>query len=78
MSRYLVVVERGDRNYSAFVPNLPGCVATGKTRTEVLRHMQGAIEMHLDGLREDGLEVPQPTTDADWIEVASDVKIASA
>lgn len=78
MSRYLVVIERGDRNYSAFVPDLPGCVATGKTRKEVLRYMQGAIEMHLEGLREDGIEVPQPTTDADWIEVDSDVKVASA
>ena len=77
MRRYLIVIERGDRNYSAFVPDLLGCVATGKTRTEVLRQMQGAIEMHLDGLREDSLEIPEPSTDADWIEVDSDVKIAA-
>lgn len=77
MRRYLIVIERGDRNYSAFVPDLPGCVATGKTRTEVLRQMQGAIEMHLGGLREDSLEIPEPSTDADWIEVDSDVKIAA-
>ena len=73
-----MVVESGNRNYSAFVPDLQGCVATGKTRKEPLRNMQGAIEMHLDGLRADGLEVPQPTTDADWIEVDSDVKVAPA
>jgi len=77
VSRYLVLVARGGRNYSAFVPDLSGCVATGKTRTAVLRQMQGAIEMHLEGLREDGLEIPEPSTDADWIEVDSDVKVVA-
>jgi predicted RNase H-like HicB family nuclease len=72
-----VVIERGDRNYSAFVTDLPGCVATGKTRPEVLRQMQGAIQIHLEGLREDGFEIPQSSTDADWIEVDSGVKVAA-
>lgn len=77
MSRYLIVIERGGRNYSAFAPDLPGCVATGKTRTEVLRQMQGAIRMHLEGLREDGLEIPEASTDAGWIEVDSDAKVVA-
>jgi len=58
MSRYLVIVEDSETGYSAFSPDLPGCVATGKTREEVERHMREAIAFHLDGLKEDGELIP--------------------
>ncbi len=77
MSRFLVVIERGERNYSAFVPDLPGCIATGRTRTEVVRRMQQAIELHVATLREDGLPVPEPTTDGEWVEVDPDAGAAA-
>ena len=60
--RYAVVIERAENNYSAYVPDLPGCVATGDTREEVEREIREAIAFHLDGLREDGLPVPEPRT----------------
>jgi len=70
MTRYAVVYERTDNNYAAYVPDLPGCVATGRTRQEVQRRIRTAIRMHLNGLREDG-EVPaEPTTTAGSVEVA--------
>jgi predicted RNase H-like HicB family nuclease len=69
VSRYLVVIERGERSYSAYVPDLPGCIATGRTRNEVLRRMRQAIEMHVEALREDGLPVPPPATDGDWVDI---------
>lgn len=69
MSRYLVVIERGERNYSAYVPDLPGCIATGRTRAEVVRRMRLAIEMHIGALREDGLPVPEATIDGELVEV---------
>jgi predicted RNase H-like HicB family nuclease len=71
--RYLVVIERGERSYSAFVPDLPGCIATGRTRSEVVQRMQEAIEMHVEALRGDGLPVPEPTTDGEWVDVEADV-----
>lgn len=63
--RYLVVYEKGDNNYGAFVPDLPGCVAVGDTPEEVAREIREAIEFHLEAMREDGLTVPQP---ASWSE----------
>jgi predicted RNase H-like HicB family nuclease len=59
--RYAVVIEKADGNYSAYVPDLPGCVATGATIEELERHLKEAIRFHLDGLREDGAPVPQPS-----------------
>lgn len=56
-------------NYSAYVPDLPGCVATGFTKDETLRNMSGAIAMHLEGLRQDGLPVPAPSTSAEYLAV---------
>lgn len=76
MSRYLIVIERGERNYSAFVPDLPGCIATGRTRDEVVRNMQRAIEMHVEGMREDGLSIPDPTTDGEWVEVNTEASLS--
>ena len=69
MRRYLVVVEKVNGNYSAYSPDLPGCVATGKTREEVTRNMHEAIEMHLRGLQEDGLPVPEPQAFAEYVAV---------
>ena len=58
--KYPVVIERGLNNYAAYVPDLPGCVATGGTRDEVARNIREAIEFHLEGMREDGLPIPEP------------------
>lgn len=57
---YAVVIEKAERNYSAYVPDLPGCVAVGDTRDEVERNIREALAFHLDGMREDGLIVPEP------------------
>lgn len=69
MHRYLIVIEKADDNYSAYSPNLPGCVATGKSIEQVKRNMHGAIEMHLQGLREDKLPIPEPSSSADYVSV---------
>jgi predicted RNase H-like HicB family nuclease len=68
--RYAMIVERGERNYSAYLPDLPGCVATGKTVKEVKERMSKAIDLHLRGLREDGLPIPEPTSTVDYVEAA--------
>jgi predicted RNase H-like HicB family nuclease len=70
MHRYLVVIEPAGRNYSAYSPDLPGCVATGVTRDEARRRMQDAILMHLQGLREENLPIPEPSASAELVEVA--------
>ena len=70
MIRYLVVLERTERNYGAHAPDLPGCVATGQTPEETLQRMLEAIEMHVRGIEEDGLPVPEPTTTASYVTVA--------
>jgi len=70
MHRFLVVVERAGANYSAFAPDLPGCIATGDTVEETRRNMQEAIELHLQGLKEDDLPIPDPTSFAEIVEVA--------
>jgi predicted RNase H-like HicB family nuclease len=69
--KYAVVIERAESNYSAYVPDLPGCVATGATATEVEREIRGAIEFHLDGLRRNGLDVPVPSSSVEYVEVAA-------
>jgi len=71
MYRFLIVVEKADRNYSAYSPDLPGCVATGKTREQVTRNMHKAIEMHIHGLLEDNLPVPKSRSFAEYIAVPS-------
>jgi predicted RNase H-like HicB family nuclease len=65
-----MIVERGERNYSAYLPDLPGCIATGKTADEVKERMSQAIDLHLRGLREDGLPIPEPTSTVDYVEAA--------
>ncbi len=66
--KYLVVVEKAENNFSAYVPDLPGCVATGATHEDVQQNIREAIAMHIEGLREDGLPVPEPQTQADFVE----------
>ncbi|MEA2873563.1 MAG: hypothetical protein QOH67_3539 [Hyphomicrobiales bacterium] len=66
--RYAIVIEKAEGNYSAYVPDLPGCIATGATVPEVEQEMRGAIRFHIDGLKEDGLPVPQPTSIAEYVE----------
>jgi predicted RNase H-like HicB family nuclease len=66
--RYAVVIEQANGNYSAYVPDLPGCVATGGSVAEVEREIRDAIRFHIDGLKEDGLPVPAPTSIADYVE----------
>ena len=61
MKKYAIVVERARRNYAAYVPDLPGCVATGKTREETERRMREAIAFHIEGMKLDGEPVPEPT-----------------
>ena len=65
--RYAVVIEKGAANYGAYVPDLPGCVATGDTLQEVEVNIREAIRMHIDGLKEDRLTVPEPTSRAEYI-----------
>lgn len=69
MKTYLVIFEKAKRNWSAYVPDLPGCIACGKTREETARFIREAIEFHIKGLRLDGQPVPQPTSEAEMIEI---------
>lgn len=69
--KYAIVIEKAPgSNYSAYAPDLPGCVATGDSLDEVRRNMREAVEFHLDGMREDGETIPEPTTQVDYAEVA--------
>ena len=67
--RYAVVIEKAGHNYSGYVPDLPGCVATGATQESVERRLREAIRLHIEGLREDGLAVPVPFAVAEYLEV---------
>ena len=69
--RYAIVIEKAEGNYSAYVPDLPGCVATGATIEEAESEIRGAIEFHLEGLREDGLPVPEPASRVDYVEISA-------
>jgi predicted RNase H-like HicB family nuclease len=66
--RYAVVIEKADGNYSAYVPDLPGCIATGSTVAAVEVEIRSAIRFHIEGLRQDGLPVPPPTSMAEYVE----------
>lgn len=66
---YVVILERGDKSFGAYVPDLPGCVAVGKTKREVLRLIREAIEFHLQGMRDDGLPIPEPTSTTELVSV---------
>lgn len=67
MHKFLVVIEDAGENFSAYSPDLPGCVATGATRDETERHMYEAIQLHIEGLREDGLPIPKSTAVAEYV-----------
>ena len=69
MYRFLVVIEKAKNNYSAYSPDLPGCVATGKTREEVAYNMHAAVEMHVRGMLEDQLPIPKSYASAEYVAV---------
>lgn len=67
--KYAVVIARSPNNYAAYVPDLPGCVSTGATEDEVVRRIREAIEFHLEGMREDGLPIPEPLSTVAVVEI---------
>ena len=69
MTRYMVVIEQGDTTWGAHVPDLPGCVAVGETREEVVRLIREALSLHIEELRRDGLPVPSPTSEGEFVDV---------
>lgn len=69
--RYAIVIENAGANYSAYVPDLPGCIATGATIEECEKQIREAMEFHLEGLREDGLAVPEPASLVEYVEIAA-------
>lgn len=69
--RYAIVIEKAENNYSAYVPDLPGCVATGNTLEQVEIEIRQAIEFHIEGLREDGLLIPAPMSTVDYVNVTA-------
>jgi len=68
--KYLVIIEKADCNYSAYSPDLPGCVATGPTVKETLLRMRSAIQYHIEGLKREGLTIPEPSTKIKYIEIS--------
>jgi len=69
--RYAIVIEKAENNYAAYVPDLPGCVATGFTIEETEQQIRQAIDLHLRGMREDGLPIPEPSSSVDYVEIAA-------
>jgi predicted RNase H-like HicB family nuclease len=67
--RYLVIIEKGPRSFGAYAPDLPGCIAAAETREEVLRLIREAIEFHLEGLKDEGVSLPQPHSYSEFVEV---------
>ena len=71
MKKYLIIVEATETGYSAYSPDVPGCGSTGKTKEEVERNIQQALEFHLEGLREEGCAIPEPSSYSSYVEVAA-------
>lgn len=69
--RYAIVIEKAQNNYAAYVPDLPGCVTTGNSIEETEQQIREAIEFHIRGLREDGLPIPEPSSQVNYVEVAA-------
>ena len=69
--RYAIVIEKAENNYAAYVPDLLGCVATGKTIKETEQQIREAIELHLRGMREDGLPIPEPSSQVEYVKIAA-------
>lgn len=67
--KYLIVIEPTATGYSAYLPDVPGCIATGDTRDEVEREMKGAIALHLEGLKAEGLGIPEPSASSSYVEI---------
>ena len=67
--RYAVIIEEGENSFGAYVPDLPGCVAAGETREEVLKLIEAAIEFHIEGLREDGQPIPEPSSSIEYVDI---------
>jgi predicted RNase H-like HicB family nuclease len=67
--KYAVIVEEGKESFGAYVPDLPGCVAAAETKEEVLGLIQEAIEFHIEGMREDGQPIPEPSSSIEYVEV---------
>lgn len=67
--RYMVVIEQGPSRYGAYVPDLPGCIAVSESKEEVLHLIQEAIEFHLEGIKDEGVAVPQPHSYSEFVEV---------
>lgn len=74
MTAYMVVIEKAEHNFSAYVPDLPGCIATGKTREDAERMIREAISFHIEGLVESGCAVPPPTSSATVVEVPASLR----
>lgn len=70
MSKYLIVMERTGTGYAAYVPDLPGCITTGRSPEEIRANVREAIELHVEGLREEGLPVPEPASEGDYVSVS--------
>jgi len=69
--RYAIVIENAGPNFSAYVPDLPGCIATGATISEVEREIREAIELHIEGMREDGDPIPAPSSSVQYVEIVA-------
>jgi len=69
MFKYTIIIEKAGNNYSAYCPDLPGCIATGSTAEETIERMKEAIKFHIEGLKKEGLKIPEPTTTAVSVEV---------
>ena len=67
--RYMTIIEKGPESWGAYVPDLPGCVAAGETREEVLKLIKEAIEFHVEGLREEGQHIPEPSSEIQYVDV---------
>jgi predicted RNase H-like HicB family nuclease len=67
--RYPVIIEKANKNYSAYSPDLPGCVATGATTDETLERMREAIRFHIEGLKKEGFAIPEPSTEVKFIDI---------
>lgn len=69
--QYTVIIEKGETSFGAYVPDLPGCVAVGETREEAKQLIQEAIEFHLEGMKQEGLNIPEPASTSELVEVAA-------
>jgi predicted RNase H-like HicB family nuclease len=69
--KYLIIIEKSETGYSAYSPDLPGCVSTGSTPEETEVNMREAIEFHIDGLKEEGYDIPKPSSRSSYVEIAA-------